>query len=271
MRRVSSSFFYQCSFCNVLYGLDDLEKVFNVTKPKIVVCYEAKTSLIKEALKDIDSKVLNIDNSSVDILFKPSETEATFALSPVGDTAATPAFVACTSGTTGSIKVVKISQAQVIAGIDITPVTHNDVAFFFCATNWITNSMLIFGTCFAGASLVMTGKTFTPDYQSKIIETYKVSYMGASPWLAIQFLEYLKTHKHDLTSVRRCFMGGVPVSEAVKDMFKKAVPNCKDVASSYASTEAFQISENINPLKNGSVGQPHRLMKIKVHLRWCYI
>ncbi|KAK4884439.1 hypothetical protein RN001_000710 [Aquatica leii] len=257
---------------NFLYTFRELKHVFNISKPKCVICPQsnlANVLSLKKELKFIEYIILldkpeecvkdveDVESLCRTITINIEEFE------PVDGTANDTILMCLSSGTTGLPKCVELTNDNFIAIIDFlldnrcSNNAFDDVTVSVLPLFHIYG-VLIYLTAAVSSMKLVTMKSFKPQIFLKSIEKYKATKLYTVPPL-LQFLTINETIKDfDLSSVKEILVGGAPVGNALyKEASKKLKPTL--IRELYGATElggfcamqyGFETVKNSGPLVN---------------------
>ena len=175
-----------------------------------------------------------------------------------------------TSGMTGNPKGAMLSHRGLIVSAQATI-----GAFQFTPTDCIIGvlpfahifgkNLLVQGPLVAGASVVVMAR-FESALVDEAIEEWKATAFSGVPLMLIALSRALEAQSRDVSTLRKCMVGGTTVPMEVVRRFEDLFSNCEVV-------EAYGISENtgivtLNPLGGGqrerSAGLPLGLNEVRV-------
>lgn len=181
-----------------------------------------------------------------------------------------PATLIYTSGMTGDPKGAMLSHRGLMASAQATI-----EGFQFGPTDCVIGvlpfahifgkNLLVQAPLVAGASVVVMAR-FESALVVKAIERWKATALSGVPLMLIALSNALEAQPRDVSTLRKCMVGGTTVPMEVVGRFQGLFSNCEVV-------EAYGISENtgivtLNPLGGGhrehSAGQPLGLNEVRV-------
>lgn len=136
----------------------------------------------------------------------------------------TVALVLCSSGTTGLPKGVALSHLCLTAFLIQSAIRDSSqsgqfhlglMPFFHSFGNLVTTRNL------QSTKTVISLKRFDEDIYWKVIQDYKIDFLGIAPPIALLLAKSPKVAKYDLSSVTTIICGAAPMSKTVEEEAKK--------------------------------------------------
>lgn len=161
-----------------------------------------------------------------------------------------------------------LSHAAVLDLVtQFTWLNADDVLLCFNSFHWLTPFMVLTVATYYGAMRIITKQSFSPEFQLRLIEQYKVSFCVGPPYHLTLLLKSEAIKKTDLSSVK-CYMVGGDQSTIYSNVLmemNKYLQNGK-VFSVYGVTEAagFISSETIGLSKTDTAGQLVNCATVKI-------
>lgn len=121
-----------------------------------------------------------------------------------------------------------------------------------------------------GGKIVMTEGRFDPGQILTLIERERIQIWGAVPTMAIRILEHPDFASYDLSSLKSWPLGGAPVTTALLDRIRAALPKLRErgLSNTWGMTEAggFLTAANARDLAlhPGTVGRPYPVVEIRI-------
>jgi long-chain acyl-CoA synthetase len=189
---------------------------------------------------------------------------------PVEPRSDEPAMFLYTSGSTGKPKGVVLSHQSHIWVVE-TRLEGQDLSrhrYLIAAPLYHMNALALSKlACAAHATIVLLPQFTAPAY-IEAIERYRCTWLTAvPPMIAMMLREKNLLARTDLSSVEFVRMGSAPVSAALMQALRRALPHAK-VTNAYGTTEAgpvvFGPHPDGLPQPEMSVGYPHPKVQIRL-------
>lgn len=170
-----------------------------------------------------------------------------------------------TSGSTGAPKLVPHSHVDMILSILLTAKETRGLKFVFSTMQWIIGVNTTLSSIINGLPVILTARSFDPEWQAQIIEKYQVQLIRTYPGHFRRLMECVKQKPYNVGSLTGFFTAGSKFSEEEQQDFRTMAPKCK-IITFYSMTEANNIASNSVNYKPDSVGQLYPGVQVKV----CY-
>ncbi|KAJ7489366.1 acetyl-CoA synthetase-like protein [Mycena latifolia] len=267
---------------------------FQIAMPSMIFVHSACLSSVLEAAAVVrfrSDRIVIIDavglpgfrNLSELINEAPSLPRFTERELKRGEAKTTVAFLAPSSGTTGTQKVVAISHYNVIS-IVIQSATFNrinegyaplaerrfrlgDICCGFLPLYHIYG--LVYNLHFmiyAGLTLVLTPKFNFGKFLASI-ERYRITHLTLVPPQAVLLCKHPTVKRYDLSSVRYCIVAAAPLSATLTEELLQVLPNVQ-LGQGYGLTETcgtvgmFPLNQKVGTLGSGGQLLPGTLAKV---------
>jgi long-chain acyl-CoA synthetase len=180
-----------------------------------------------------------------------------------------PAVILYTSGTTGQPKGVVHSHSSLysnisLASTNIWSLDSEDVVLLVAAPSTIFAQTLIWGSVLHLSRLSLLKQFEFPDFL-KSIENDKVTFFAGVPTIAHYMLHVPIVNQFDLSSLKKCFLGGAAVADPLLKAFEQQFK--VKVSSGYGMTEGVPFtyihSEELNAIAN-TAGRPAPGMSLRI-------
>nr|XP_039269930.1 4-coumarate--CoA ligase 1-like isoform X2 [Styela clava] len=238
--------------CNPLYKKGEMQHIFKITEPKVLIVSEKSIDIVKQVLENNPANqvqkiiVHGTSNEFVtwdEVILSNNGNKENFVptckISPKKDLAILP----YSSGTTGMPKCVMQTHKSMVAtmlsfwhhfGYKRGETYYNERPMFH------GGGFVLVLTALRGGLRVVMDQEFTVEGTLSAIQKYKVNHMFVVPSNLLQLSQTELHHKYDTTSWKTSMTGGasipITVSKVVIDRFSiKLIPV-------YAMTECCPIS-----------------------------
>lgn len=252
-------------------GLDaiDIGSKIELIKPKIIIFDEEFSVCVKSVLKTISYECILVCNGksqenclSIKDLFKETGLENEF-IPPDLDTKTTVLGYLCSSGTTGSSKLITLSQHNLLNALYNPNHKYQDICLSFGLLHWYSGFYYYLSTIIYQRIRISTSQRFSAELTLELLEKYKVTSFQSDPFILIQILQSPKIKLADLSNLKEFLVVGSPLAKEFQEEMEKYLPNGK-VGIVYASTEISFVSAVIYGNKEGSCGQLAERINLKI-------
>lgn len=258
------------------FKYDEVKTLLNLTKPKIAFCQGESYEIYKRASDNLglNMKIVTFDKgypcSVTEFMdtYATNEREEDFKVQEI-DIEKIYAFLVCTSGTSGKVKIAAFNHKPFIFKItkllqqykyDKQPGKR---ILNLSPVNWISNYFLSVGGPLIGDTKVQSSIPDSYDHIIDIINKYKPMQGLFSP----TFIAYLvsKKDKVDLTCFKNISIAGSKIYPGVMADLKEMMAKDAIAMEAYGQTEMIGSVLAPNPAgPTGSCGRPLSLYAIKL-------
>ncbi|KAI4343635.1 hypothetical protein L6164_010963 [Bauhinia variegata] len=186
------------------------------------------------------------------------------------------AAILYSSGTTGRVKGVLLTQRNLIALIagfyhlrhmvDVPENESHPVSLFTLPLFHVFGFFMLIRAISMGETLVLMQR-FDFEGMLKAVERYKITYMPVSPPLVVALSKSDLVNKYDLSSLHLLGCGGAPLGKEVAESFNARFPNV-EIVQGYGLTEsgggATRMIGSEEAKRHGSVGRLAENMEAKI-------
>ncbi|KAM8717794.1 hypothetical protein ACLKA7_004490 [Drosophila subpalustris] len=227
----TSSVVYGCLFngqafhcINVNHGQATIEKLYGITKPRVIFCDGDEYEKISTATAKLDVKIVTLRNHKPgsipieDVLSTPIKDDfKPYKLEKGNDQ--TLAII-CSSGTTGVPKAVTNSSSHKFF-MTTKYLTTADVQYCHNTLDWVTGLTATISSGIHCTTRVISDGVFDPVLVLNLIEKHKITwFLGSPPQMAMMAnAPNFETTKID--SLKHLLYGGMCASLDVQDRFRK--------------------------------------------------
>ncbi|XP_017060824.1 4-coumarate--CoA ligase 1-like [Drosophila ficusphila] len=253
---------------NIQYEKSTIEKLFDITKPKIIFCDGDEFEKVRSATSHMDVKLITMRNHPSDsirideVLATPIEENFQPARLEQGNDQTLA--ILCSSGTTGTPKAVTITNSrQIFNCADL--LTSNDVQYTHSTLDWISGLLTTVTSGVCSTKRIIADNVFDPAFLMRLIEEHQITWILQPPSQMAMMTNSPAFGTCDLSSIRFYFYGGSRASvETQHKMRSRLSKDCLHFA--YGFTEIGSMA-SINyhfDEKPNSVGRLVSGMKLKV-------
>ncbi|KAI5630916.1 AMP-binding enzyme domain-containing protein [Phthorimaea operculella] len=281
--------YYACLYLGVTFApgdkdakADELPKVLDCDKPKIIFCQAHKVGDMQDALTKINQKaeIVTFDDSEEkrngvcsfsEFMKKAGENISVDEFKATDfDPESTIASLLPTSGTTGAPKKAIITHKNfMITGPHLWSrsssfPTPTRMVLLAAPIRWVSTTIHYNMSPILRYTRLQTSATPTVQHVQYMINTYKPSTLATSTTLVSKLMKSQDIEQCDLTCLEQILFGGSPAYKELLDDVRAAVPSA-EVFEGYGFTEAstyFVFEVGTSP--NGSCGKPTRHLQYRL-------
>ncbi|ALC40069.1 maker584 [Drosophila busckii] len=224
---------YACFFNGIAYHAlnwkgqqTTIEKLFTITKPRIIFCDGDEYEKIKAATEQLQVRIITMRNHvegsiKIEELLR-TPIEENFSPARLENGNDQNLAILSSSGTTGLPKAVTVRNTHGYFN-DCFSVTSDDIMFTNSTFDWMTGLMRSIICGAFGAMSVIATADFDRAYVLSILEKYKVTWFFFASGQLAQMVNCVEFDKTDLSSLRRILYGGGPCSVENQKQFRSKV------------------------------------------------
>ncbi|XP_034487792.1 4-coumarate--CoA ligase 1-like [Drosophila innubila] len=244
---------------NISYEESTTEKLFNITKPRLIFCDGEEYEKVKSATADLNVMIVTMRNHHKDsisieeVLATPVQDD--FTPSRLDHGIDQTLAILCSSGTTGTPKAVTITNSRKILNTS-TQLTVDDVQYTHSTLDWISGLLTAVSTGVYSTTRIIADNPFDPVRLLRVIEQYKVTWLVQAPSHLAMMANCKEFEQANLHSIRAYLYGGGRCSVEAQHRVRSSLrSDCMHMA--YGLTEAgTMVSMNWNfDEKPNSVGR----------------
>ncbi|KRF78968.1 uncharacterized protein Dvir_GJ10987, isoform B [Drosophila virilis] len=253
---------------NIVYEQATIEKLFDITKPRLIFCDGEDYEKVKLATENLNLKIITMRNHQIgsisieEVLATP--VEPNFEPSRLEQGNDHTLAILCSSGTTGTPKAVTITNSRRILNMT-TRLTTADVQYTHSSLDWVTGVLTTVTSGIYSTKRIIADNAFDPARLLRIIEEHKVTWLMQAPSHLAISANCPEFEQSNLQSIQDYFYGGGHCSLEVQHKIRSRLQrDCMHLM--YGFTEVGSaISVNFNfDEKPKSVGQLLNGFKLKI-------
>ncbi|KAI8045976.1 luciferin 4-monooxygenase-like [Drosophila gunungcola] len=253
---------------NNTYDRNTIEKIYNITKPRIIFCDGDEFEKVKDATAHLDVKIVTMRNhpkNSIrigEVLTTPIEENFRPAKLEQGNDQTLA--ILCSSGTTGTPKAVTITNSrQILASND--HLTTADVQYSHNTLDWITGLVTTITSGVFSTTRIIADNAFDPAFAMRVIEQYKVTWIIQPPSAMAIMINSPEFETSDLSSLRCYLYGGSRAAIEVQQAIRSRLSHdCLQFAYGFTELGAMATINCHFDEKPGSVGRLVSGLKLKI-------
>ncbi|KAL0867841.1 hypothetical protein ABMA27_008539 [Loxostege sticticalis] len=261
-------------------GVRELEKSFEVNKPKIVFCQSDRAADVDKALKGSNTKghVVTFDKDSTFQSFTEflqTHTESNVKVEDFKPTDFDPEetviFLTATSGTTGLPKSAILTHKNVAVGFPQLMARYPEfptptrLYLLISPLQWLSANMIFVTSSLYKFTRLQSSRPATRDHIYDLINKYRPTSFLSSPTFMVNLLAPEERGRCDFTCFNDIILGGSFVPHTIFEIFKEIAPNVQ-LELGYGMSEITGFGFAWEPeYPKGTVGKPsphlnHRLV-----------
>ncbi|KAL7725718.1 hypothetical protein ACLKA6_018549 [Drosophila palustris] len=227
----SSAVAYGCLFngqafhsLNVNHAQATIERLYNITKPRVIFCDGDEYEKISTATAKLNVKIVTLRNHKPgsipieDVLSTPIKDDfKPYKLEKGNDQ--TMAIIS-SSGTTGVPKAVTNSSTHKFF-MTTKYLTTADVAYCHSTLDWVSGLTATITTAVHSTTRVIVDGGFDPVLILSLIEKHKITWFLGSPPMMNMMANAPNFESTNLDSLKRFIYGGACASLEIQDRFRK--------------------------------------------------
>ncbi|XP_064544940.1 uncharacterized protein LOC135432965 [Drosophila montana] len=253
---------------NIIYEQATIEKLFDITKPRLIFCDGEDYEKVKSATENLNVKIITMRNHQIgsisieEVLATP--VEANFEPSRLEQGNDQTLAILCSSGTTGIPKAVTITNSRKILNCT-NYLTTEDVQFSLSSLDWVTGLLTAISSGVYSTKRIISTKPLDLVDFLRIIEEHKVTWVLQAPSHMAMLVNCAEFEKANLQSIRFYLYGGSRCSLEVQQRLRRHLrKDCLHLV--YGFTEAgSMVAMNWNfDEKPNSVGRLGDGYKLKI-------
>ncbi|EDV94910.1 GH15741 [Drosophila grimshawi] len=196
---------------NTSYEQSTIEKLFDITKPRLIFCDGEDYEKVKSATEKLNAKIITMRNhqsgsiSIEEVFATPVETDFQPARLEQGNDQTLA--ILCSSGTTGIPKAVTISNSRNIL-IACRSLTTDDVQYTHSTLDWLTCLATTVSSGVYSTKRIIADNPFDPARFLRVIKEYKVTWLMQAPSHMAMISNCPEFEQANLDSIRFYNFGG---------------------------------------------------------------
>ncbi|XP_017060839.1 luciferin 4-monooxygenase-like [Drosophila ficusphila] len=253
---------------NITYDQKTIEKIYNITKPKVIFCDGDEFEKVRAATSELDVKIVTMRNHPLDsirideVLATPIEENFQPARLEQGNDQ--NLAILCSSGTTGTPKAVTITNSRQILASNLH-LTTADVQYSHNTLDWITGLLTTITSGVFSTTRIIADNPFDPAFALRVIKEYKVTWVIQPPSAMALMINSPGFECSDLSSIQCYHFGGSRASIEVQQSIRnKLSTDCLHYGYGFTELGAFASTNMHFDVKPGSVGRPVDGLRLKI-------
>ncbi|XP_017060677.2 LOW QUALITY PROTEIN: luciferin 4-monooxygenase-like [Drosophila ficusphila] len=253
---------------NITYDQKTIEKIYNITKPKVIFCDGDEFEKVRAATSELDVKIVTMRNHPSDsirideVLATPIEENFKAARLEQGNDQTLA--ILCSSGTTGIPKAVTVTNSRQILAENYH-LTTADVQYSHNTLDWITGLLTTITSGVFSTTRIIADNPFDPAFALRVIKEYKVTWVIQPPSAMALMINSPEFETSDFSSIRCYMFGGSRASIEVQQSIRSRLSSdCLHFAYGFTELGAMATINFHHDLKPGSVGRLVNGLKLKI-------
>ncbi|KAH8374862.1 hypothetical protein KR200_007803, partial [Drosophila serrata] len=253
---------------NISYDQSTIEKLFDITKPRLIFCDGDEFEKVRVATASLDVKIITMRNHSSDsisideVLTTPIEKMFQPARLEQGNDQ--NLAILCSSGTTGTPKAVTITNSHQILAANDQLIT-SDIQYSYSTLDWISGLLTTVTSGVFSTTRIIADNAFDPAFALRIIEEYKVTWLIQPPSCMAMMVNSPEFETSDLSSLRYFVFGGsraaIEVQQAIRSRLSS---DCLQFMYGFTELGAMATYNCHFDEKPNSVGRLVRGLEMKI-------
>ncbi|KAH8273179.1 hypothetical protein KR018_011458, partial [Drosophila ironensis] len=253
---------------NIAYEQNTIEKLYNITKPRLIFCDGDEFEKVREATANLDVKIITMRNHPVDsisideVLTTPIENNFQPSILEQGNDQTLA--ILCSSGTTGIPKAVTITNSrQILATMEC--LTISDVQFTQSTLDWITGLLTTITSGVFSTKRIVSDVPFDPAFFMRLVEQYQITWIMQAPSHMAMMVNCPTFETADLSSIKYYLFGGSRASVETQHLIRKRLgKDCLHFAYGFTELGAMASINLHFDDKPNSVGRLVSGLKLKI-------
>ncbi|KAH8250226.1 hypothetical protein KR026_008561, partial [Drosophila bipectinata] len=253
---------------NVAYEQNTIEKLFDITKPKLIFCDGDEFDRVRAATVHQNVKIITMRNHptgsiTIDqVLATPIENN--FLPSQLEQGNDQTLAILCSSGTTGIPKAVTITNSRQILAASFR-LTTDDVQFTQSTLDWITGLLTTITSGVFSTKRIISDNAFDAALFMRLVEEYKITWTIQAPAHMAMMVNCPSFETSDLSSLRYYLFGGSRASVETQHLIRNRLSsNCLHFAYGFTELGAMASINFHFDEKPNSVGRLVSGIKLKI-------
>ncbi|KAH8343849.1 hypothetical protein KR059_012431, partial [Drosophila kikkawai] len=255
---------------NITYDQSTIEKLFDITKPRLIFCDGDEFEKVRAATASLDVKIITMrnhpksaDSISIDeVLATPIEKNFQPARLELGNDQTLA--ILCSSGTTGTPKAVTITNSRQILAAN-HHLTTADIQYSHNTLDWITGLLTTVTSGVFSTTRIIADNAFDPAFALRVIEEYKVTWTIQSPSSMVMIASSPEFENSDLSALRCFQFGGSRVAMEVQQSIRSRLSSdCLQFIYGFTELGALASVNCHFDEKPNSVGRLVSGLKLKI-------
>ncbi|XP_017007312.2 uncharacterized protein Acsx3 [Drosophila takahashii] len=253
---------------NISYEQSTIEKLFEITKPRLIFCDGDEFEKVRAATSQLDVKIITMRNHHRDsirideVLATPIEVDFRPARLEQGNDQTLA--ILCSSGTTGIPKAVTITNSRQILN-NSHVLTTNDVQYTHSTLDWITGLLTTVTSGVFSTKRIIADNVFDPAFFMRLVEEHQITWIIQAPAHMAMMANSPAFGTSDLSSLRFYLFGGSRASVETQHLIRNRLSkDCLHFAYGFTELGSMASMNFHFDEKPNSVGRLVTGMKLKV-------
>ncbi|XP_017084737.2 luciferin 4-monooxygenase-like [Drosophila eugracilis] len=253
---------------NITYDQNTIEKIYNITKPRIIFCDGDEFAKVRAATSQLDVKIVTMRNHPSDSIrideVLATDIEENFQPAHLEQGNDQTMAILCSSGTTGTPKAVTITNSrQILAGNN--HLTTADIQYSHNTLDWITGLLTTITSGVFSTTRIIADNAFDPAFAMRLIEQYKVTWIIQPPSCMAMMINSPEFETSDLSSLRTYMFGGSRAAVELQQSIRNRLSiDCLQFGYGFTELGAMATVNFHFDEKPGSVGRVLNGLRLKI-------